>query len=272
MDPLSATLLGLVQALTEFLPVSSSGHLVLGRHLLHIKLDDAAFEVAAHFGTLLSVVVVFRREIGQLLAATARGLRWPRRIRSSWSGDRDLRMAAAIALGCVPAGIVGLAFKDTLEAAFGSPTLVCGALMATGVILLGTALAKPGDGEVTLWRALAIGLAQAVAIVPGVSRSGATIATALFLGVERNHAARYSFLLSLPVIAGAAALQTGDLIEAPPSPDMLVALGLGAGVSFVAGVGALVLLLRLVQRGWFAHFGWYCLAVGGYGLSVGFGG
>lgn len=272
MDLLSAALLGLVQALTEFLPVSSSGHLVLGRHLLDIQLDDAAFEVAAHFGTLLSVVVVFRVEIGRLITATLRGLRSPGDVSAHWKTDPDLRMAGAIVLGCIPAGIVGLAFKDTLESAFGSPYLVCWALLVTGIVLLLTALPKPGDREVNLKSALLIGLAQAAAIIPGVSRSGSTIATALFLGIDRDYAARYSFLLSLPVIAGATALQVVSLVQSPPPTDMLAALGLGAAISFVAGIAALVLLLRLVRRGWFAHFGWYCLALGAYGLSVGIGG
>lgn len=267
LDPLTAAILGLVQALTEFLPVSSSGHLVLGQALLgsHAR-SGAAFEVAVHFGTLLSVVVVFRPEIRRLLGATFAALAAPRSLGQRWAGDPDLRLAGAILLGCVPAGVVGLAFKDQLEAAFESVTGVCVALVATGLVLLATRFARPGAGEVTLGRSLLIGAAQAIAILPGVSRSGSTIAAALFLGIDRDLAARYSFLLSLPVIFGATLLKARDLAAAPPAADALAALAIGAAVAFVAGIAALVLLLRLVRQGWFAHFGWYCLAVGVAGL------
>jgi len=267
VDLLTAVILGLVQALTEFLPVSSSGHLVLGQALLGAQDGGGAgFEIAVHFGTLLSVLVVFRLEVARLIRSTLGAVAAPGQIRARWADDPDLRLAGAIVLGCVPAGVVGLAFKDQLEAAFDSLAGVCVALIVTGVVLLATRLARPRDGEVTLGRALLIGVAQAVAILPGVSRSGSTIAAALFLGVDRDLAARYSFLLSLPVIFGATLLQARELVAEPPPSDALVALGAGALVSFVAGIAALVLLLRLVRTGWFAHFGWYCLAVGIGGL------
>lgn len=267
MDPLTAAVLGLVQALTEFLPVSSSGHLVLGQALLGAHGDGgAAFEVAVHFGTLLSVVVVFRAEIRRLLRATFGALAAPSRFGERWRDDPDLRLSAAIALGCIPAGVVGLAFKDQLEAAFDSVAGVCVALIGTGLVLLATKLARPGAYEVTPGRSLLVGAAQAVAILPGISRSGSTIAMALFLGIDRDLAARYSFLLSLPVILGATLLKARDLAAAPPPGEALAALGVGALVAFVVGIAALVLLLRLVRQGWFAHFGWYCLAAGIGGL------
>ncbi len=262
MDPLSALILGLVQALTEFLPVSSSGHLVLGQALLGVKSAGAAFEVAVHFGTLLSVLLVFRRDVAALVTAVLKGgylKRWA-------EGEPELRMVLAIVVGCIPAGIVGLLFRTQLEAAFDAPRLVCGALLATGVLLLASGRAQPSDGHVTLGGALLIGCAQAVAIIPGISRSGATIATAMFLGVERELAARYSFLLSLPIIFGATLLQARGLLDSPPDAQLTLALSTGVLVSFTAGVGALLLLLNFVRRGWFAHFGWYCLAVGVTGL------
>jgi undecaprenyl-diphosphatase len=269
LDLLTAAILGLVQALTEFLPVSSSGHLVLTKALLGVEVSHgAAFEVAVHFGTLLSVLVIFRAEVLALFGALGRLLRSPSTIAQQRAEDPHTRMGLAIVVGCIPAGVVGLTMKDTLEQAFDSPTLVCGALLGTGVILLATLRANEGDGEVGLGGAVLIGIAQAVAILPGVSRSGATIAAALFLGVERNLAARYSFLLSLPVIAGATLLKVRDLLAAPPEGDVWVALGLGALVAFVAGMAALAWLLRLVRSGWFAHFGWYCLGVGGLGLAL----
>lgn len=263
MDPLSAAVLGLVQALTEFLPVSSSGHLVLGQTVLGLKgLDGAAFEVAVHFGTLLSVLVLFRREVLDLLKATWRAISRPTRVRAQWAGDADLRMVGAIVIGCLPAGVIGLLFKDELEAMFGSPAVVGYALIGTGLVLLATRLAPKGDRPITLGRGLLIGLAQAVAILPGVSRSGSTISTALFLRIDAEAAARYSFLMSLPVIAGASLLKALELIKQPPDQAALMGMLIGGGVAFVAGLAALWLLMGVVRRGWFPHFGWYCLTIG----------
>lgn len=267
MDLIPAAILGLVQALTEFLPVSSSGHLVLSKILLGLETEHgAAFEVAVHFGTLLSVLVVFRREVVALFQSAWRAIRQLGQLGQLWDDDPDFRLLGAILLGCVPAGVVGLAFKDQLESAFDSPTIVCGALIVTGIVLLATTKAPQGDRRVGLGTALIIGIAQAVAIVPGVSRSGSTIATAMFLGIERDHAARYSFLLSLPVIAGATLLKTRELLETQIPSQTWMALGVGALVSFGAGIGALLVLMRIVRSGGFAHFGWYCLAVGLIGL------
>mgnify|MGYP001286866436 CR=1 FL=1 len=267
MDLLPAAILGLVQALTEFLPVSSSGHLVLSKILLGLETEHgAAFEVAVHFGTLLSVLVVFRREVGGLIKSAWAALTQLTRIKERWDEDEELRLLGAIFLGCIPAGVVGLTFKDQLEAAFDSPMVVCIALIGTGFVLLATVRAPQGERGVSLGAAAVIGVAQAVAIIPGVSRSGSTIAAAMFLGVERERAARYSFLLSLPVIAGATLLKARELLETQIPSDTWWALGVGAAVSFIAGIGALLVLMSVVRRGGFAHFGWYCLLIGIGGL------
>lgn len=269
MDPLFAAILGLVQALTEFLPISSSGHLVLGETILEVSPPGgAAFEVALHFGTLLSVLVLFRRDVLDLLSACVDAVRAPGRIAEQWRGDPRLRLVGAIAVGMIPAGVIGLAFKSTLEQAFDSPRLVCGGLLVTGFALLSTRFAPVGDRPVGSLHALAIGLAQAIAIIPGISRSGSTIACAMFLGIERVTAARYSFLLSVPVIAGATVLKARDLFAETFDGAFLAALGIGAAVSFVSGIGALWLLMQVVRRGHFAHFSWYCFAVGGIGLVL----
>lgn len=268
MGPFEAALLGLIQALTEFLPVSSSGHLVLGQALLGVEHGaDVAFEVAVHFGTLLSVLVLFRAEVRRLFAATWRGVRAPQQLGTQWRDDPDLRLVAAVLIGCVPAGVVGVLFKSQLETAFGSPYVVGWALLVTGAVLLLSQRAAIRGGEVTVGRATWIGIAQALAITPGISRSGSTIAAGMFLGVDPERAARYSFLMSIPVIAGATLLEARELAAAPPSSDVLVALGLGLAVSFVAGLGALWLLMSVVRRGWFHKFGWYCLAVGAAALT-----
>jgi len=177
-------------------------------------------------------------------------------------------MAASIVVGCIPAGVLGLAFKDTIESAFQSVTVVSVALVLTGCVLLALMRAPKGDGHVGLRSGLVIGIVQAIAIVPGISRSGSTIAAALFLRLEREHAAKYSFLLSLPVIAGATALKTLELLGNDVHFDLWLALGTGALVAFGAGVAALKFLMVTVKSGSFAYFGWYCLGVGLIGLSV----
>ena len=272
MDPLSAIILGLVQAFTEFLPVSSSGHLVLAHHLLAMSAEGGvaaeAFAVAVHFGTLLSVVVVFRDDVMSLLRSLWRAGRSPGTLRRRWSEDSQLRLAGAIVLGCIPAGVVGLVFKDRLEAAFNSVTVVGFALLFTGLVLLGTLWAPRGARSVNLRSSVWIGLAQAVAIIPGVSRSGSTIAVAMFLGIEREQAAKYSFLLSLPVIAGASGLTALELLNKTIPSQAWLALGLGSLVAFLAGIIALKLLMAVVKQGAFAHFGWYCLAMGTAGLAL----
>ena len=240
--------------------------MVLAQTLLDFKAGHgAAFEVAVHFGTLLSVIVVYRSDVFQLTRVSLGAVLKPQRLLAH-QDDPDLKMAVAIVLGCIPAAIVGLAFKDQLEAFFDSPRLVCGALIGTGLFLLATRLAKRGDKDVGYVSGIMIGIAQAIAIIPGVSRAGSTISLAMFLGIDRTQAARYSFLLSLPVIFGASLLKARDLAQADLTNDVWMQFAIGAIVSFVAGVGALLLLLRIVQRGGFAHFGWYCLSVGIVGL------
>ena len=170
MDIFTAAILGLVQALTEFLPVSSSGHLVLAQHLLGVEsetgLSADAVAVAVHFGTLLSVVLVFREDVVHLTRTGLMAGTQPH-TRARWRDDPQFRMVAAICIGCLPAGVVGLAFKDSIEAAFESVTVVSVALLATGVVLLGLLRAPKGSAEVNLKTGFIIGAVQAVAIIPG---------------------------------------------------------------------------------------------------------
>ncbi|MBU0553781.1 undecaprenyl-diphosphate phosphatase [Myxococcota bacterium] len=253
MSPLIAALLGLIQALTEFLPVSSSGHLVLASRLLNARLENGvAFEIAVHFGTLLSVTWLLRREVWGLMKDLGGLLR----------KRRPSPTLLYLALASLPAGLLGVLFKDALEARFGDARGVGVALIVTGLLLLSTLLRRGGDRPIGALDALLIGFAQAFAILPGVSRSGSTIAVALHRGIEAEAAARFSFLMSLPVVAGATLLKARDLLAAPPPAEAWLNLGVGAAVSFIAGIGALWLLLGVVRRGWFAHFGWYCLPLG----------
>ncbi|RPJ47193.1 MAG: undecaprenyl-diphosphate phosphatase [Candidatus Latescibacterota bacterium] len=247
MGPLAAAILGLVQGLTEFLPVSSSGHLVLAQTFLGVKTEGILLEILLHLGTTLVVVVFYRREIVDLLR--------PR------FDPAVNRYRLAILLGLIPAGLVGVFFLEPLEALYENPSTTLGELAFTGLFLLATRYAKPGNRTVTPWTGFLIGIAQAVAILPGVSRSGATIATALFLGIERKHAAEFSFVMSIPAILGAALLTAREIRGAEGEAAFLVPALLGTLVAIVSGYFALRFLVRVVQAGRLHLFGWYCLAL-----------
>jgi len=243
-----AVLLGIVQGATEFLPVSSSGHLVIGQSLLRLELPGIFFEVAVHVATLLSVLLVYRERVTSLLFGALRLER------------ESLRYLGLIVLASVPAGIVGVFFKDAVEVLFDRPATVVVALTVTGALLWSTrtVLARRGPSvEVDVVRALFIGVAQAFAITPGISRSGATVVTSLWLGMDAREAAAFSFLMSVPAIGGAALLQVPELLEGAPgiAGGPLLAAALAAAVT---GVLAIRIFLIMLQRGTFHHFAIYC--------------
>lgn len=251
-DFLNMILLAVVQGLTEFLPVSSSGHLVLFQHFLGAREGDVFFDIILHVGTLGSVLAVYRREILRLLKL-----------------DRPALMyVGSLVLGTLPAVFFGLLFKDKIEALFHSPMFAACGLMVTAAILFTTKLAGSAEPLPEPWepkapapgRALLIGLAQACAIVPGISRSGSTIATALWSGLPRAEAARFSFLLSIPAISGALLLQLMDGQEA--NPGETVKLVLAGLVAFGVGLLAIRWTAVAVVQAHFWKFGFYCLGVG----------
>ena len=263
MSYLDAFILGFIQALTEFLPVSSSGHLVLGQALFDIEPKSGiAFEIMVHLGTLFSVIFCYRMTLRDLLLS----LLPSSASKAGQSANQGWREVGLLALGCVPAGVVGVLFKSDLEQIFGSPTIVSCALIGTGIVLLLTRLTQDKGQEITVVFALLIGIAQAVAIVPGVSRAGATIAMAMLLGVPNRRGAQFSFFLSLPVILGASVLQLRELSLQDTSDGMWTLLLVASLCAFIFGVLALRLLLVLLDRGAFPKFGWYCLSVGILGL------
>lgn len=254
MSPVEAAVLGIVQGLTEFLPVSSSGHLVLGQRLLGVQEPSLLFDVAVHVGTLIAVLAVFRQDLWEM----AQGL-WQR----GPEGRRGRRLIWLVAVGSVPTAIIGLVFKDHFEAMFSSTLTVGISLLITGSLLMVTGIVpvgRRGTERTGAGRALIIGIAQGTAITPGISRSGATIATALLLGVDRKLAALYSFLLSIPAILGALALQLRDVGSSPASPWGILVLG--GAVAGVTGYAALRILLRVVQAGRLHWFAPYCWALG----------
>lgn len=262
-----AAVLGLVQGLTEFVPVSSSGHLVLVPFLLRWPVPDLSFDVAVHLGTAVGVILYFARDLGGILTGT---VRWARR-RGSEEDHTNAKLLGLLAIGSIPAGIAGLLLEGLFEEMFTDTEAVddVGAPVVA-LFLLGTAMilwiaeavhARRGDGgrdlrELGVVDALIIGLFQAFAIAPGLSRSGSTIGAGVFRGLRRDAAARFSFLLSIPAILGAAVVALPDI---PPGTDFGPML-MGAAVAAVTGFAAVSLLLRYLRTRTMRPFAVYCVA------------
>lgn len=266
MSILEALILGLVQGLTEFLPVSSSGHLVLGQYLLNIQNTGMlSFDVYVHFGTLISVCVIFRKDLAEMILATWKALHTGT-MKSAYQANEYVRMGLAIVVGSIPAAIIGLKYHDQIAEAFRDPKLVSVNLVITGLILFLTRYSKPKKGKrLGLLSGFIIGLAQSVAILPGISRSGSTISMALFLRLSPGTAARFSFLLSIPVIAGAALLETKTVIRQGMESGFAPFI-IGMIAAALAGYISIKVLLRLIERGKFSWFAFYCFALGIAGI------
>ena len=255
MTIVEAILLGLIQGLTEFLPVSSSGHLELGKVFMEVKgADNLLFSVIVHGATALSTVVVFRRYILTLIKES---------FSTTWNESHQFILKIVISM--IPVGIVGLFFKDQVETLFaGNLLLVSSMLIFTGLLLTFSHLAKDKEGNITFIKSLIIGIAQAVAIIPGISRSGATISTALLLGIDKEKATSFSFLMVLPPILGATLLEFLDYMKEPAAEHALGAgvLVIGFIAAFLAGLFACTWMLSIVKRGKLIYFAIYCFIIG----------
>lgn len=252
MSFLEAIFLGFVQAATEFLPVSSSGHLVLFQHLLGLQEPMVAFDVLLHAGTLIAVVAYYRRELGDMIVSLFQPSRAP----------EGRRLLLLIVFASVPTALIGFGFQDFLESQFQSPAAVGFFWILTAGLLFGasrlTGTMKTLT-EMTLTDALLIGLFQGMAILPGVSRSGATLVMGMMCGLHPKEAARFSFLIFIPAILGAMVLQLGDL-GTVPNAELTPYLA-GALMAAVVSYAAIWALLRLLQRRVIQPFAWYCLGV-----------
>ena len=245
MDFLDALILGILQGITEFLPVSSSGHLVIGQKLLGINVPGNAFEVILHIGTLMSILVVFWPDIHRLLGDIK---------------DYNTRIYIfTLLLGTTPAIIVGLLSKDQIASMFDNTHTVALAFIVTGIILISSKWFLNKKSNLTLVKGFNIGLAQALAIIPGISRSGVTICTGLMMGLSTKEAARFSFLLAIPAISGAGILTAMDIDKISLGMDVIF---VGFLSSFLVGWAALKWLLNLLKTGKFHWFGVYCLLLG----------
>ena len=261
MNYFESLILGIVQGLTEFLPISSSGHLVIMQRLFGIVTDNIAFEVAVHVGTLFSVVAVYYADLGRMISSFCGGIFRLRKARP-YLTDPDFRLSIFVILATIPAVIVGLGLEDFFERNFHNVTMVGITLLITGLILLSTRLVKLENRSLTLGKSLLVGCAQAVAILPGISRSGSTISGGLWCGLDRVEAIRFSFLLSVPAILGALILHLPDLAGMALNANMAGVLVIGFLTSFIVGYIAIRFLLRVVQSGKFSWFGVYCLILG----------
>lgn len=254
MDLLNAILLGIIQGLTEFLPVSSSGHLELAKLILgqdYEAKSSMLMTVVLHAATAIATVVVYRKEVLEIF----RGL-----FQFKW--NEEAAFSVKIIISMIPAAIVGILLEDEIEALFSGNLLLVGScLIATGLLLFLADRAKNTDKSVGFAHALLIGISQAIAILPGISRSGATISTSVLLGIDRSKAARFSFLMVVPLILGKMAkdIMDGDL-TAESTP--LLALSVGFVAAFITGVIACTWMISLVRKAQLSWFAIYCLLVG----------
>ena len=270
MGPFQAVILGIIQGLTEFLPVSSSGHLVLLQNLFGLQEPQLLFDISLHVGTLIAVCVVFFNELRAIFLML---IRLPKLIRASgglkpvFADNEEFRMAALIVIGSIPTAILGFMFHRFADYIFGAIWIVGLMLIVTGILLWFTRR-LPLEGrllpQVSSKDAFVIGLVQGVAIMPGISRSGSTISVALFLGVSREIAGRYSFLLSIPAILGALLLDFGSSLHQTSISGTTILLG--TATAGIVGFAALKLLLRIVKQGQLYCFAPYCWFIGATAL------
>lgn len=258
MDWLQALWLGIIQGLTEYLPVSSSGHLTIASHLFGIEGEESlAFTVAVHVATVLSTLVILWKEIAWIFRGLFR-----------FQYNDETRYVANIVVSMIPVGIVGVFFKDKVEEVFGSGLVIVGAmLIVTALLLTFSYYAKPRAKEnISIKDAFIIGLAQAVAVLPGLSRSGSTIATGLLLGNNKARLAQFSFLMVIPPILGEALLDTMKMVKHGTAAVMgdisLGVLAVGFIAAFVSGCVACKWMINIVKRGRLVYFAIYCAIVG----------
>ncbi len=265
MDIKQTIFLGIIQGLTEFLPISSSGHLVIFQHLIGLKNPELLLDISLHIGTLLAVLIFFRSDIKMMATETIGFVRTVFRKRNPISEIQQFPHAALtfwILMGTIPTALIGVIFNPFFHDMFGSTLLVGFMLIVTGVILGASRLIPDyftKKKEVGLISAMAVGLAQGVAIIPGISRSGTTIVCGLLFGLNRDMAGRFSFLLSIPAITGASILKfdmTG-ITEIGVIPFLA-----GILVSFIVGLIALKITMGMLRRGNFYYFSPYCFLAG----------
>ncbi len=243
--------------MTEFLPISSSAHLVLAERILRIELESIRFEVFLHLGTSFSVVIIFRREIWRMIKSLRTVLK-----RNASDSEEHLRLLGLLLIGSVPAALIGFFLDEYIENIFSNSPFVSLMLILTGVFLWLTKFSNVKREKLNFADSVLVGLAQAFALLPGISRSGFTIGTALFRGVPREKSAEFSFLLSLPAVLGASVLKFKETLDQGLFFDEISLHLIGGGVAFLFGYIAIKFLLDVLRKGKFQNFAYYCLGVG----------
>lgn len=266
MELYQGIILGILQGLTEFLPVSSSGHLVLGQAYFGMTESQLVFDISVHIGTLMAVLVVYRLEIINILRSVIHfcmDFKGFSQSKEQIQKDEHLQMALAIIAGSIPTAFIGLVLKRYEHVLFSSVLLVGFTLIITGTLLWMSKrfyTTATANTALTLKRALFIGTSQGLAVIPGISRSGTTIAAGMFMGLSRKKAATFSFLLSIPAIVGAELMSIKDIVENDLSIDPVTIWA--TLVSFITGLMALKILITLVNAGRFHYFAPYCWLLG----------
>ena len=255
MDILQAVVLGIIQGLTEFLPVSSSGHLEIAKAIFgdqSMPAESMLMTVILHGATALSTLVVYRKEVAQIF----KGL-------FAFKNNDEFQFSIRIVLSMIPAAVIGVLFDEQIEQLFSGQILLVGAMLGvTGLLLFLADRAKRTEKDVSLASAVIIGIAQAIAILPGISRSGATISTAVLLGIDKTKSARFSFLMVVPLILGKMAKDVLDGAFDTAMQTSMLPLGIGFVVAFITGLVACTWMIKLVQKSQLRFFSYYCFAVG----------
>ena len=262
MNEIDAAILGVVQGLTEFLPVSSSGHLELGKAILgdtSLPKESLMFTVVLHFATALSTILVFRKDVWEILSGLFQ-FKW----------NEETHFSLKIIISMIPAALIGFFFEQEMEILFSGNIILVGFMLILTALLLYLAdKAKHTEKKVSKLKAFIIGVSQAIALLPGVSRSGATIATSVLLGVDKSRAARFSFLMVVPLILGKIAkdLLDGNLNE---STGEFLPLIIGFITAFISGIIACTWMIKLVRKSKLSYFSIYCFIVGVTAIFVGY--
>ncbi len=267
MEYLKIIIVAIIQGLTEFLPVSSSAHLAIAQYVLGLESPGVTLEVFLHFGTFLSVLVIFWKDVIAIISAFLLNFWKVWKYPQIMKENEDFRMAIYILISMVPAGIVGILVRDTIDKAFANITLIAIALLVTGLVLFLTQWAQNQKQPLNGWRVAVMGIVQAIAIIPGISRSGSTISAGMFLGMPREKIARFSFLMALPLIFGATILEAK---EAFANVDFAWSgIIIGTITAFIFGYFAVKWLLKVTIKGKLHFFGFYCLVLGFITLILG---
>jgi undecaprenyl-diphosphatase len=245
MEIFQALILGIVQGITEWLPISSSGHLVLLQQIFGLG-SSVAFDALLHLATVLVIIIVFWKDILAIIKSVF-SLKW----------DENTKLLLFIIIATIPTAIIGLAFKDWLTALFTNMLLLGVFFIINGIILFLTRFAKGKNKELNWWQSIIIGVAQGASIIPSISRSGATISTGLFFGINKEKLIRFSFLIAIPAIIGAFIMESKGLVF-----ENTGALVLGSLAALVVGYFSLKFIIRIIEKGKWHYFAYYCLILG----------